>query len=140
METAEFDKAIEPEHSVDEKDSPHPVFDIHFSDVTDGNFKYIPRCVDWSKGLLDYLLATVGKSPEISIGCYVHGQATFVAFDIQGEKCGVSYTIGLTKNYIELPKDVSHAGEFFVPGIVDAFEIIGNIVANTSAGMKITRF
>jgi hypothetical protein len=130
----------EPEEIVDEQASPHPVYDVCFSDVKDGDFKHIPRCVDWNKGLLDYLLSTVGKSPEISIGCYLHGQATFIAFDIQGEKVGVSYTIGLTKNYIELPNDVSHAGEFFVPGTVDAFEIIGNIVTNTSAVMKIKRF
>lgn len=123
-------------------DSQYPISVIHLSEVADGDFKHKSICLEWSKCLLEYLLRIVGQSPEISIGCYQHGAATFLAFDIQSSQHegGVSYTVGLTKNYIELPSDVSHSSEFFVPGVIDAFEIISNIANNTSATIKINRF
>ncbi|CAG1021864.1 hypothetical protein MTYM_01304 [Methylococcales bacterium] len=111
--------------------------EIRLEDCDDGlQFSRTPACQIWTRQLVSFIIEKVGIAPKIKINAYKHGRYTMVSMDIdpgfsQFGQPAIEMSITLSSSRIYLPAPADTQFDIDLPGIVDAFNLIGTVAFMT---------
>lgn len=113
-------------------------YDVSLDGLDESYFRDNEACQAWVNKLITFMNARY-QSPNISIGAYLYGSATFIAMDIANAdpSLDISYTIALKPGCIRLPADIANCSDLVLSGIVDAFLLVDIVIKATSGSLSI---
>jgi hypothetical protein len=102
----------------------------------DFEFSRTKACRLWLRHFVSFAIQKVGLAPKIRLNAYIHGGYTVLIMDLFSNlpscsKNDIAMSICLLNDRIYLPLPVGTQFDIELPGIVDAFKLMGTVVAKT---------